>query len=276
MKMLAAVLASSGLLYSSIVIADTTESVTVAGIERSFELHIPARMQPRPAFVIALHPRPANGPAMRYITGFNAISDAHGFLVAYPNAVQSQWNGLTCCGKADDVSFLLALIEKTRAQHDIDPDRIYLVGVSNGGELAYRAVGEAPDTFAAVAVVAGRRVGPHAETGEPVRSVVPSAPVSLITMLGAKDQAAADQWAGLEDWRKINGCGPVRIETPLPASRVEAARCRNGSDVVAYLFNDVGHVWPGSVNSGPLSWPDAPLNAAQTIWRFFQDHPRQK
>jgi poly(3-hydroxybutyrate) depolymerase len=64
-------------------------------------------------------------------------------------------------------------------------------------------------------------------------------------MLGAKDQAAADQWEGLEDWRKTNGCGPVHMHTPFPALRVETARCRNGWDVVANLFDDMGHVWPG-------------------------------
>jgi len=256
--------------------ADSKEVVTVAGAERSYELHVPPQVQARPALLVALHPRPASGSAMRYISGFNKISDAHGFLVAYPDGRDKRWNGLTCCGDADDVAFIRALIQKLQDQHNVDPDRIYLAGVSSGGELAYRFVGESPGIVAAVAAVASARTGVHAETGQTVQSTVPREPVSLITLLGAKDEASSHQMAGLEDWRRANDCHPVLVETPFPASVAETARCRNGSEAVAYVFNEVGHVWPGAANIGPMSWPDAPLNAADVIWRFFRDHPRQK
>lgn len=276
MKSVAAVMVALPLLISAVANADTKEVLTVAGVERSYELHIPPQLPPRPALVIALHPRPANGSAMRYISGFNAVSDTHGFLVAYPNGQDKQWNGLTCCGDADDVRLIKAIAEKAQSQHGADPNRTYLVGVSNGGELAYRAAGELPDTLAAIAVVAGGRVGVGMATGQPVRSIVPSAAVSLITMIGAKDGAFTDQLEGLDEWRKQNSCPFVQIAHPFPAMRIETARCRNSSDVVAYVFDEVGHVWPGAANIGPMSWPDAPFNTAETIWRFFSEHPRQE
>jgi pimeloyl-ACP methyl ester carboxylesterase len=55
--------------------------------------------------------------------------------------------------KVDDVAFLRALIDKLVKDGLADPPRIYLVGVSNGGMMAYRMAAEAPELFKAVAVV---------------------------------------------------------------------------------------------------------------------------
>jgi polyhydroxybutyrate depolymerase len=70
------------------------------------------------------------------------------------------WNaGPACCDFAhegvDDVAYLTALVEEAKRAVHIDDARVYVLGHSNGGFMAYRLSCEAPGTFAAVASLAG-------------------------------------------------------------------------------------------------------------------------
>jgi len=254
--------------------AQAAETLVVDGVERRYELFVPQRAEAAPALVVALHPRPASGAAMRFISGFDKVAEAHGFLVAYPDGLGRTWNGLTCCGRADDVGFIVALVEQLKATRNVDPKRVYVVGVSNGGEMAFRLVGEAPTLFAAIGVVASGRAGLRRDNGTPVESALPPQPLPLISLVGARDERAADFERGLQSWRSAYDCKTVGQPAPYPATDLSLSTCRGGARLVSYVFNDVGHVWPGAKDSGPLSWPDAPVSAAGLLWEFFASRQR--
>ena len=55
-----------------------------------------------------------------------------------------------------DTEALAALIEAVENQYSIDPDRLYLTGLSMGGTASWSLAGARPDLFAAVAPVCGR------------------------------------------------------------------------------------------------------------------------
>jgi polyhydroxybutyrate depolymerase len=97
-------------------------------------------------------------------SGMNAVSDANGFIVVYPNGSGSSgalsWNAGKCCGYAlknnvDETAFIRQIIVDVGTFAQIDPKRTYASGFSNGGLLSYRLACEMSDTFAAVAPVAG-------------------------------------------------------------------------------------------------------------------------
>jgi predicted peptidase len=48
------------------------------------------------------------------------------------------------------------------AEHKVDPDRIYLTGLSRGGYGAWRLAMEDPDRFAAMVVISGAAPAPYA------------------------------------------------------------------------------------------------------------------
>lgn len=50
---------------------------------------------------------------------------------------------------------ILTLIETAKAQHDIDPDRVYVMGFSMGGTGSWHMAGRFPDLFAGAAPCAG-------------------------------------------------------------------------------------------------------------------------
>jgi polyhydroxybutyrate depolymerase len=71
-----------------------------------------------------------------------------------------KWNSydLVVCDnnkKRNDVKFLSSIIEKLKQKYAIDTNRIYMVGFSNGGEMAARCAIELSNKLAAVVSCAG-------------------------------------------------------------------------------------------------------------------------
>lgn len=48
---------------------------------------------------------------MADLTGFSALAEREGFLVAYPDGLNGGFNALMCCGAEDDVGFIQAVIK---------------------------------------------------------------------------------------------------------------------------------------------------------------------
>src|ERR1700761_863930 len=139
----------------------------VSGVRRSYYVHVPAGddgTTPLPV-VVALHGAFSTAREFERESSFSALADRERFIVVYPQGIGlgdwfRHWNSGHCCGKArkkniDDVGFVLATVDDVARRNPVDRARIYLVGFSNGGMLAYRIAAEHPDIVAAVAVVSG-------------------------------------------------------------------------------------------------------------------------
>jgi polyhydroxybutyrate depolymerase len=244
------------------------------GTTRSYRLHVPPGhdvAKPVP-LVIALHPYPGTGLGMSEMVGLDAVAAEEGFLVAYPDGISGGFNAFVCCGQADDVGFLQALTEGLVREWNVDPDRVYLAGISNGGDLSFRAAVEAPQVFAAIGVVSGGFIGkaPASPT------YAPTSPVSVITFIGDQDRYAGQFEEGIRSWRERLHCEEVEPAPKRPASNValSRARCADGSDIDVYTVEGMGHSWPGAA-AGPNAAPDVGVVATDLLWRFFLAHPRR-
>lgn len=244
------------------------------GTTRRYRLHAPAGYDPNRAvpLVIALHPYPGEGLGLSQMIGLDEIAAQENFLVAYPDGINGGFNALVCCGSADDVGFLTALTDHLVATWRVDPDRVYLTGISNGGDLSFRAAVEASDRFAAIGVVSGGFIGDRAAAAD----YKPTRPVSVITFIGGQDRYATDFRTGIEAWQRRLRCTPVKPVPAPPASGIELTRtrCADGSDVEVYQIAQLGHAWPGAT-SGAMAAPDAGVVATELIWKFFAAHPRR-
>jgi polyhydroxybutyrate depolymerase len=247
--------------------------LTWDGTERSYLLYVPRDYDPvrRPPLVIALHPYPGTGEEMRAMAGLDAKADEEGFIVAYPDGVGSGFNALICCGTEDDAGFLQALADHLVERWRGDPDRVYLTGISNGGDMSFRAAVEAAGTFAAIGVVSGGFIGPRA--ADP--GYAPKRPVSVVTIIGADDRYAGQFQEGIATWRSRLRCTGDRARRLRGQVAETVSRCADGSDVVSYVVPGMGHAWPGAT-TGALADPDAPIRATDVVWKFFEAHPRRR
>lgn len=247
-------------------------TLDVGGVQRAYRVHAPPGYsgdKPVP-LVVGLHFFPGSGEDLQNMIEMDAKADEHGFLVAYPDGVSAGFNALVCCGAEDDVGFLKALTERMVADWQVDPDRVYATGISNGADMSFRAAVEATGVFAAIGPVSGGLGGPLVAADD----FVPKKPVSVLTVIGKLDQHYETFQAGLEQWRKRLKCEPVKVP-PSARKTVQRskARCADGSEVEVYVVTDMGHSWPGA-QKGPMAVPDAPIVATDLIWDFFAAHPR--
>jgi len=136
-----------------------------AGGSRNYKLWVPATLEKGKAspLVMMLHGCTHDAGDMAEISGMNEVAEAHRFLVAYPE--QSRLANLLKCWNwfdpkhqtrdAGEPSILAAVVGQICSTYNVDPDRIYVVGVSAGGAMASILAATHPDLFAALAVLAG-------------------------------------------------------------------------------------------------------------------------
>lgn len=272
------------------------------GFQRRYRLHIPPGYHPdRPLpLVVALHGAFSSGKQMARRTGLNAIADRENFLVLYPDGIGlfgllQHWNAGHCCGKAwrdglDDVGFIKAAMDDVASKVNVDRDRVYMLGYSNGGMMAYRFAAERPGDLAALAVVAGS-VGSRPDDDSPWKMIPsPKTRVPLILVHGRKDDhipyegghpARGNRSASFVSVRDSaafwtgNRGGPGWTENPgsNPAIRRQSWPGGYGGPAVElYSLEGWGHDWPGPVNYRKGS-PFPEFDAAEVIWRFFRKIP---
>jgi polyhydroxybutyrate depolymerase len=250
--------------------------------------------------VLALHGATSNPRLMEKFSGLTEKAESAGFLVGYPagsgvlpNVLT--WNGGGCCGFAqknaiDDVGFLGRLIDDLSESLRIDPQRVYLAGMSNGAHMAYRAAAAMSERIAAIACVAGPL---SIELGRPARGM------PVLHIHGTDDEfAPLAGGAGprsvfgaalpsipetIAAWVRADDCPETPTTTTIPDRVGDGTRIvrsaygpgRDGSEVVLYVVEGGGHTWPGRPPL-PLSLGKSTgnMDANDVIWEFFQRHGR--
>jgi polyhydroxybutyrate depolymerase len=143
----------------------------------------------RPApLVLVFHEGGGTAEGTERMTGFSALADREGFLVAYAEGVGRNWSesrevtDSTAHGeKVDDVGFVKALIDAIGREHPVDPRRVYATGISNGGIFSHYLAARLSARIAAIAPVVGGMA-------EGIRSTFsPAQPVSVLILQGPSD-----------------------------------------------------------------------------------------
>jgi polyhydroxybutyrate depolymerase len=277
--------------------ADAPQSVQVAGVERTYVLHVPEQLIGRVPLLISFHGHGGNGASQARLTGLDTLADAYGFIVAYPDGIKRGWNDgrPESANGADDLAFTTALIDDLEKRYPIDAKRVYASGFSNGGTFSnYLACSQA-DRIAAIAPVSGSmpvvdvaacrpsRAMPFLEiagTGDPVMPY----DGGEITLGGLKrgNVLSVDRTAAF--WAKNDGCSrdphaatlpPVPPADETSITRATFSGCQAGSSVVQYTVTGGGHTWPGGPQYLPkfLIGPASnQLDASEVIVKFLLAH----
>ncbi|MFC4126278.1 extracellular catalytic domain type 1 short-chain-length polyhydroxyalkanoate depolymerase [Nocardia rhizosphaerae] len=246
------------------------------GHARTYRLYRPAALDEPAPLVVVLHGALGTGAQAQRAYGWDAMADATGFAVAYPDGVDRAWNTEgDCCGTpgrtgVDDVGFLAAMINEIGAAVPVDRDRIYLTGMSNGAMMSYTMACRT-SVAAAIGPVAGTQLGDCADP----------APTSVIHVHGSDDaNVRYDGEPGIgiaridgppvpelhDFWRAVDDCAASESTTTGQVT-VAAANCRDGRAVRLVTVAGTGHSWPGTRSGDPL-------DATAVIWEFFATRQR--
>ncbi|MCZ6807376.1 MAG: hypothetical protein O7F08_10510, partial [Deltaproteobacteria bacterium] len=114
------------------------------------------------------------------------IIDERQLVFVYPDGIDGAWNGAGCCGDSgdvDDVGYITGLIEEAKQVYNIDEDRVYLMGHSNGSWMSFRMACERSELIAAIVTLAG------ATWNDPDDCQPATLPVSVLNVHGTADMS---------------------------------------------------------------------------------------
>jgi polyhydroxybutyrate depolymerase len=276
------------------------QSLVHDGMVRSYIVRVPSGKPGaagRMPLVIVLHGGGGNAEYGESMSGFTPKGAREGFVVAYPDGSGRMkdrlltWNARHCCGYAmqnrvDDVGFINALIDRLVHDYPVDPERVYVTGMSNGGMMAHRLGSELSHRIAAIAPVAAAVFGDEK---------MPDRPVSALMINGMLDQSVPHRggapggafphaWDGTpvrpapaqaEFWARANRCDGIPTKRNQGAIEHWRYNCPAGIAVELHLLADIGHAWPGGRRGRRnADDPRSTFDATDVIWAFFRDRTR--
>lgn len=128
------------------------EKIDVAGKTRQFRLIVPKsvdRTKPAP-LVVAFHGMLIDSKdVMPKYTKLDVLADDKKFILAFPEAIGKSW-GLAPDKVKADLEFFDALVADVSKRYNVDANRIYVIGMSNGGYFAHLVGKERSKKVAAV------------------------------------------------------------------------------------------------------------------------------
>lgn len=277
---------------SEITTGSSTLRLSIEGRQRTVIVHVPAGYTGSEpvALILNLHGSTSDARQQEQLTGMDTTSDQDGFIVAYPQALITDgagfdWNvpdqplvsgSMPLRNAADDVAFLTQLPSVLARRYCIDVRRVYATGISGGGRMASQLACNAPDTFAAVAPVAGLRFpGPCATSRD----------VPVIAFHGTADPIDPYNGDGLaywtysvpvaeQRWAAHESCAKTTMTSATGYQLTASTACAGESTVELYGLLGEGHEWPGgptmpaSITSllGPQT---SAVDANSVMWAFF-------
>jgi polyhydroxybutyrate depolymerase len=172
--------------------------------------------------IVLLHGYTSSGQSITNYWGLGRLVEDYGFVLAAPDGTRESngnqnpfWNATDACcnfenSPVNDSAYIRHIIDQIKTSHPIDPDRVYVIGHSNGGFMSLRMAYEHSDVIAAVISMAGAN---HLEQREP-----PPFPVHVLQIHGSNDETIAFQGGAIrevrypsargtvERWADYNGC----------------------------------------------------------------------
>jgi poly(3-hydroxybutyrate) depolymerase len=229
--------------------AANCRTITAGGLSRRYVAYVPSAAATGPVPVVFMfHGSGGSGEQFYNTSGWRPLAESQGFIAVFPTGKtypmleggkSTKWHDfkLTCDVKArpaswpagaaypaNDESFVDAILADLAVTSDVDSDRFYASGFSNGSAFAQRLAVTRADTFAAIGSWAGSIhecigadgqpvepvIAPHLQ--QPARSAIPSA-----LGLGSLDAKFLD---GINANLIANGQAPL-AELPLDQAGIE-------------------------------------------------------
>ena len=136
--------------------------IVVNEVERTYSAYIPSSLSAKADVIFILHGSNRTAKKIRQQTAyeFDVLAEKYGFVAVYPNAYKKHWND---CRKSalyasnqlaiNDIQFIQEIIEEVGDANSVEIQKVYVMGFSNGGHMAYKIAMEVPQSISAIAVV---------------------------------------------------------------------------------------------------------------------------
>lgn len=258
-------------------------SVQVDTLTRWFKIVVPTRYDHMSAHPLLLAYHGANlSMSFMYNERKDLVErcEQENWILVFPNGANdtgnrgaATWHAIHCCKPAlsyniDDIGFTEKIIDTLRNELNIDPDRIYAIGGSNGGMFVHRVAADLPDIFAAVAENQGT-IGGRPDSLSELVTIQPKKAIPILMIHGINDQKVKF-FGGITEstsrydlsfeesvlfWAHNNGCEQQPDTTIMEGLKgkvyvIDFDDCEQSASIRAIAIENKGHGWPGLEESG--------------------------
>ena len=251
--------------------------------EREYLIYIPSSYDSTQATPLVLSFHGGSGTAYGYMqyTDMRSVADTAGFLIAYPQGSLdsegfSHWNSMLYTegskSVVDDVGFIQSLLNDIEDNYNIDTNRIYASGFSNGADFSFSLGCYLNSKFAAIASVAGL-MAQESET-----YCNPTSSTGIMIVHGTSDTERP--YSGINSWY-------LSIESAInywvDYNNLDSTINLNYVDDNNYQIENYNYLNSNNkvmikllkIINGGHYWFDLEYqnqNLDQTIWNFFTQH----
>lgn len=254
---------------------NNAQTIIHNGLNREYVVYIPDSYDGSIAVPLLLNFHGFGGNASSYISeaDMRPIAETATFILVYPQGSclngASHWNACPLGGDnkstTDDFGFVEALINELSAQYNVDRNRVYAAGYSNGGMMAYGLANHKSNLIAAVASVAGAMLDCTGFTTHPMPVVhLHGTADSVIPYEGNSDWNAAANT--INHWVNFNHTTttPTLSTDESSGTTIEHYTYDQGENAVAvehYKYIGGEHVWFSATYQGQTT--------AELVWNFL-------
>ena len=259
------------------------------GQSRSYIIYVPASYNGSVDYplLFSFHGGGGTSSGFIFVNDMRPIADTANFIAVYPQAAVDPTDGSNSWlhktpTTHNDVNFIEAIIDTLSNDYNIDNDRVYACGYSEGGIFSYELGCRLNDRIAAFSSVSGSMlVDAFRVSYYNLGNCSPIHPTAVLLIPGTIDSSPHSSYSGFQPyymsvndistfWANHNNTDINPTVTTVPnsntsdGSTIEKRIWENGDNCVAIQELKVingGHDWPGS--SGNMD-----INASQEIWKF--------
>ena len=269
-------------------------TIFVDGRRRSYYIYAPSDYTPSKSYPVlfVFHGGEGNANNILKITKFKDYIDKYQFILIAPNGTNRfenelflMWNAGRCRGfateaKINDSKFVNKIIEQTVNSYNIDREKVYLTGLSNGAMLSYKIACQLSGKIAGIASVGGAMnfIPKSAKSPIPVlifhgtedRHVLFKGGIPL-DFFEEKTRVDNSVSKAVCFWLKNNKCSTKPVVSKNGNVTVyKYLSSETNSPVVLYKIKGGKHAWPGGERDFPFGdRPTKEINASKIILDAF-------
>ncbi len=290
------------------------QTVMVDGLNRKYAIYIPSDIESISVpLIFELH---GGGIYIEDMTGesgyktpyklWMTLAESEKFIVVYPEGMNGAYDKPTwndCRGDCivssdvDDVHFIETLIDIISDNHNVNQNRIYISGTSNGGFMALRLAVEKSNKIAAVAAIAAAMPAVS-------ECYMPVSPISVLFMNGTNDNhmpytggyvsnppnpdygSALSTDSSIKFWQNFNHTDTIAQRYVFPdldstdggiVERFSYKNGKQGTEVVLYKINGGGHSAPSiqeqysELFEQYFNKQNHDIEMTKEVWNFFKN-----